>query len=100
MTGAIFGENAVSMAESETTLRIEEPEASALVHDLVRLTGESVTDAVITSLRERLERERARQRPDADLAARLNALSGRLREAYDTRPVTRAEWDAATGEQD
>lgn len=88
------------MAESDTTLRIEEPEASALARDLVRLTGESMNDAVITALRERLLRERARQSPDANLPARLRALSGRLREAYDTRPVTRTEWDAASGERE
>jgi antitoxin VapB len=92
--------NAVSMAESDTALRIEAPEANALARDLVRLTGESVTDAVINALRERLQRERARHGPDADLPVRLTALSGRLREAYDTRPVTRTEWDAAVGEHD
>lgn len=100
MRGVTPRENAVSMVEPDTALRIEAPEANALAHDLVRLTGESVADAVINALRERLERERARHGPDADLPVRLTALSRRLRKAYDTRPVTRAEWDAAVGERD
>ncbi len=54
------------------------------------------------ALRERLARERARRKQAVSvpthLATQLAALSSRLRTAYDTRPVSRAEWDAASGD--
>jgi hypothetical protein len=49
-------------------------------------------DAVAAALRERLERDRAFRK--AELPRRLATLARRLREAYDTRPVTGAEWEA------
>jgi hypothetical protein len=57
---------------------------------------------VTVALRERLARERARRKQAVSvpthLATQLAALSSRLRTAYDTRPVSRAEWDAASGD--
>ena len=50
---------------------------------------ESQTKAVTLTPRRRQGQERAR---------RLAALSQCLRENYDTRPVTKAEWDAACGD--
>jgi antitoxin VapB len=41
-------------------LYIEDPEADLLANELVRYTGESVVQAVIVALRERLEREKRR----------------------------------------
>jgi hypothetical protein len=41
-----------------------------------------MTDIVMTALRERLARERARREATADLPARLATLAGRLRTAY------------------
>jgi antitoxin VapB len=79
-------------------LSIKTAEADELARSLVRLTGESMTDAVTIALRERLARERARRAMDAGLPARLAALSSQLRAAYDTRPVSREEWDATAGE--
>ncbi len=38
-------------------------------------------------------------RSAADLPTRLTALSRELRAAYDTRPVSREEWDAAAGDE-
>lgn len=80
-------------------LSIETAEADELARSLARLTGESMTEAVTTALRERLAREHARRASEADLPARLTALSGRLRIAYDTRPVSQEEWDAAAGDE-
>ena len=80
-------------------LSIKTAEADALARSLARLTGESMTDAVTAALRERLTRERARRAASADLPARVAALSEQLRAAYDTRPVSRAEWDAAAGDE-
>jgi hypothetical protein len=50
-------------------------------------------------LRERLARERARRETAASLPTRLAALSSELRAAYDARPVSREEWDAAAGDE-
>lgn len=78
-------------------LSIKTAEADALARALVRLTGETMTDAVTVALRERLGRERDRHTAGSDLPTRLTALSEQLRQSYDTRPVTREEWDAASG---
>jgi antitoxin VapB len=43
-------------------LSIKDPEADRLARELARRTGESLTQAVITALRERLQREKNRQR--------------------------------------
>ncbi|HTU56261.1 MAG TPA: type II toxin-antitoxin system VapB family antitoxin [Acetobacteraceae bacterium] len=80
-------------------LSIKTAEADELARSLARLTGESMTEAVTAALRERLVRERARRATDADLPARLAALSARLRAAYDTRPISLEEWDAAAGDE-
>jgi antitoxin VapB len=71
-------------------LSIKTEEADRLARELARLTGETMTEAVTRSLRERLERERARA---ADLPARVRAFTARARPLLDTRPVTLAEQD-------
>ncbi len=80
-------------------LSIKTSEADALARRLVRLTGESMTEAVTVDLRERLSRVETQHAPSKDLPARLAALAERLRRAYDARPVSREEWDAATGDE-
>jgi antitoxin VapB len=80
-------------------LRIKTAEAEELARCLARLTGESMTEAVTTALRERLARERDRRQAAATLPARLAALSSALRADYDTRPVGREEWDAVAGDE-
>ena len=79
-------------------LSIKTAEADRLARALVQITGETMTDAITVALRERLDRERGRHMADTDLPVRLAALSERLRRSYDTRPVSREEWDAASGE--
>ena len=44
-------------------LSIKHPEADRLARQLAEATGESLTDAIIQALRERLRREQARIRP-------------------------------------
>lgn len=44
-------------------LSIKNPEADQLARELAATTGESLTDAVLAALRERLERERRHRRP-------------------------------------
>jgi antitoxin VapB len=43
-------------------LSIKHPEADRLARELAAKTGESLTDAIITALRERLRREQGRTR--------------------------------------
>jgi hypothetical protein len=54
---------------------------------------ESMTETVTTVLQKRLVQGRIKGQTDAPLPARLAALSERLREAYDTRPVSQAVSD-------
>jgi antitoxin VapB len=42
-------------------LSIKHPEADRLARELARETGESLTEAVLSAIRERLERERGRR---------------------------------------
>ena len=64
-------------------LNIKSEDAYRLASELAELTGESLTAAVTTALRERLERER--QQRDADqLAATLLAIGRRC--AADLEP--------------
>jgi antitoxin VapB len=81
-------------------LSIKTDEADRLARALAKLTGESLTEAVTVALSERLSRERARRVTDKDLPARLGALAKRLHGSYDIRPVSRAEWDAASGDEE
>jgi antitoxin VapB len=68
-----------------------------LAEDLAKLTGETKAQATAKALAQRLTRERAARN---DLTERLAALTARLRVNYDTRPVTKAEWDWASGDED
>ncbi len=57
-------------------LNIKNAEAHRLAQELAHLTGESLTGAVITSLRERLERKRD-ERPKRATAEELMAIGER-----------------------
>lgn len=79
-------------------LSIKTAEADALARRLARVTGESMTEAVTIALRERLAREEAKYGRRDNLADRLERLCAKFRPEYDVRPVTKAEWDAISGE--
>jgi antitoxin VapB len=81
-------------------LSIKTDDADRLARALAKLTGETMTQAVTTALRERLAREQARREAAADLPIRIARFSRRISSAYDTRPVTKAEWDAASGDEE
>lgn len=87
------------MPGSDMALSIKTEEADRLARVLAKLTGETITQAVTNALRERLDREQAHREAGRDLPARVAALSERIRTSYDTRPVSRAEWDAASGDE-
>lgn len=58
-------------------ISIKDPEADQLVRELARRTGESLTQAVIVALRERLRREQGRAR-GRDLVLEMRAIAERL----------------------
>lgn len=67
-------------------LSIKNDEADRLARELAATTGETLTDAVVAALRERLARERARQ--GAGIADRLRRLAAEVAdlERLDHRP--------------
>jgi antitoxin VapB len=80
-------------------LSIKAEDADRLARALSALTGETMTEAVTVALRERLARERARREAATQLPVRVAAFARRIADAYDTRPVSKAEWDAASGDE-
>jgi antitoxin VapB len=73
-------------------LNIKNDEAHELATELARLTGESLTSAVIVALHERLMRERRRRQGDK-IAARLM----RIGKAYAALPGTGRSPDEILG---
>lgn len=67
-------------------LNIKSPEVDALARMLANTTGESITDAVLHALQERLQREQGRRRVRS-LKEELIAISDRCAALpdYDTR---------------
>jgi antitoxin VapB len=78
-------------------LSIKTDEADRLARELARLRGESITAAVTGALREACDRERSKRTP-AEKRAQLGAFLESIRGKYDTRPVTKEEWDEASGD--
>jgi antitoxin VapB len=68
-------------------LSIKKEEADRLARELARTTGESMTEAVVIALRERLER--ARRRRSAGMAQRLRRLAAEVQAlpVLDDRPA-------------
>ena len=60
--------------------------------------GETIGDAVTAEVGEHRGSERAQEATKGDMPARVAALVARLGGCYDTRPVAKAEWDAACGD--
>ncbi|WP_344482752.1 type II toxin-antitoxin system VapB family antitoxin [Glycomyces endophyticus] len=69
-------------------LSIKSPTADQLARELVAATGESLTEAVETAIRERLERQTHDARPRR-IHRRLDALRAELRQlpVLDDRPA-------------
>ncbi|WMT92591.1 type II toxin-antitoxin system VapB family antitoxin [Pelagibacterium sp. H642] len=79
-------------------LSIKTEEADKLARELSRLTGETMTDAITTAMRERLERVRAEREAHGDYVARVQAFVRKRAHLFDRRPVTKQEWDEASGD--
>ncbi len=62
-------------------INLKSPETERLIRRLANVTGESITDAVLEAVRQRLEREEAVRRPDIDRSwARIEQLQRRVHE--------------------
>lgn len=89
-------------------LSIKTEEADRLARELSRLTGESMTEAVTASLRERLERAkkaRPKKRTKKEIQEELRdlrAFTARIRKKYDFSKVRsdKAYYDALWGEDE
>ncbi|NBU29179.1 MAG: transcription factor [Caulobacteraceae bacterium] len=79
-------------------LSIKTKEADQLARELAAITGETMTKAVTVALRERLERERKER--VGSLADRIMAFAERVAPEFDRSPVTKEEWDWASGDED
>lgn len=80
-------------------LSIKTEEADRLARQLAALTGETMTEAVTRSLRERLERLREEHRTSDDYIARVRAVAAEIAKNYDlARPISKREWDEAWGD--
>jgi antitoxin VapB len=68
-------------------LSIKDSETDRLAREVAALTGESLTQAVKSSLAQRLAREQRKRRDPGDLAAQLDALAKECAALpdYDTR---------------
>ena len=62
----------------EVAFSIKNPEADRLARELAATTGESLTDAVLVALQERLDRERRRRPGIGDRLRRLADETSRL----------------------
>ena len=80
---------------------VQHRQASAVRLDGAPRDGkaEAQSTPVEAALRERLDRERARRADSRNLPERLLEFARRVGVEYDTRPIAREEWDAASGDQ-
>jgi antitoxin VapB len=70
------------------SLNIKNDETCALIRELSRLTGETMTRAVSVAVRERLDRERARR--ERASAAEMLAIGKRIRARVRERAFARS----------
>jgi antitoxin VapB len=81
-------------------LSIKTEEADKLARDLATLTGETMTQAVTIALKERLERVRVARNAQGQLASRIMGFAESVRHHFDTRPVSKQEWDSLWEDED
>lgn len=81
-------------------LSIKTEEADRLARELASLRGGTITEAVTAALREQCARERAKPRTPEEKKAAMDAFLERIKDSFDRRPVTKEEWDEASGDTD
>ena len=76
-------------------LSIKHPEADTLARKLARLTGESLTEVIVNSLRERLERTVHTPTPmsSGDILRQAQARFAKLK-VYDDRSINEILYDS------
>lgn len=77
----------VNVYTLDIALYVRNPEADHLARELAAITGESLTDAIIVALAERLERERGRSQPGLGERLRRLAADASLLPVLDDRPA-------------
>jgi antitoxin VapB len=81
-------------------LSIKTEEADRLARELAHRRGGTITEAVTAALREACARERTRPKTPEEKLAAIELIVERMRPYLDTRPVTKEEWDEASGDTD
>ena len=77
------------------TLNIKNPETTRLIRELAQATGESLTQALTTAVRERLGRVRAQAQPD--VWAIVDEIRSRLPAGYLDQDFDGLLYDETTG---
>ncbi len=72
-------------------LNIKHPDAHALASELASLTGESMTDAVLRAIREKLDRER-KERDREERVKRILALAQEIRDHVEPGTTSDHSW--------
>ena len=78
------------------TLNVKNPETTRLIRELAQATGESMTQALTTAVRERLDRVRARTKTE-EVAAIVGELRARLPAGYLDQDLNALLYDETTG---
>jgi antitoxin VapB len=81
-------------------LSIKTEEADRLARRIARVTGETLTEVVTVALRERCQRVAPDVRTPEQKAADIEAFLESIKGHFDPRPVTKEEWDEASGDTD
>jgi antitoxin VapB len=81
-------------------LSIKTEEADRLARELAKLRGETITEAVTVALREQCARERQATPVKTETSESLREWLERISPEFDRRPVTKEEWDEASGDTD
>ncbi len=82
-------------------ISIKTEETEKMARRLAELTGESLTEAVSQSIRERLERveeAHCQSRKSGSPAERLKASMAEIRKKYEPEPVSKQDMDRLWGE--
>ena len=81
-------------------LSIKTEEADRLARELADARGESITETVTEALRQMRDRLAVAQVDRDERFRRLQEFLDRTAHEYDRRPVTKEEWDEASGDTD
>jgi antitoxin VapB len=78
-------------------INVNNPEADTLTRKFAKLTGVSITDAIVIAMREAIDRRRGEETP-RETAARLRAKHGLKLDEAARKPLPRKVFDEMWGE--